>query len=137
MGRAAIFRYRFLALLQCLALLVDCLLSVLISFITLIWALLTGQEGAAPSPYETMSARAGRGMLDRKLIATVCAWCIDRVFALWQGPIAQLPGSRTFTHPSHCVRAFIKTREGAYLPREYHGPLPPSIEACYRRKDAP
>jgi hypothetical protein len=135
MSRAAIFRSRGLALLQCVALVLDCLLSLAISFVTLLWAVATGQEGAAPSPYETMSARAGRGMLSKKLLAGWLGAVVDRVFALWQGPQAQLPGGRTFTHPSHCVRAFIKTREGAYLPREYHGPLPPSIEACYGRKD--
>jgi len=128
--RAALWE-RIQALLVCVLLLIDCFGSIILSVVLLPWAAITGQEGAAPSPYETMSARAGRGMLNKKVLATVFAWPIDKVFALWQAPYCDLPDGRRFNHPSHCVRAFIKTRHLAYLPSEYAGPLPPSLLDCY------
>lgn len=131
MTRGAILKNRALALLVCFLLLIDCVMSIILSVILLPWAWLTGQEGAAPSPYETMSARAGRGMLNKKALAILFAWPIDKVFALWQAPYCDLPDGRRFNHPSHCVRAFIKTRHLAYLPSEYAGPLPPSLLDCY------
>lgn len=136
MTRGAIFKLHGLAVLGCALLLLDCIVNLLLSIVLLVWGLCTGQEGAPASAYETLSARAGRGMLNRKWASRICGWVIDRVFALWQGPVAELPCGRTFTHPSHCVRAFIKTRDLAYLPADYHGPLPPSLEACYTPRDS-
>jgi len=131
MKRLAIFKTRALALLVCVLLLIDCALSIVLSVILLPWAVLTGQEGAAPSPYETMSARAGRGMLNKKLLARLFAWPIDAVFALWQPPHVDLPDGRRFNHPSHCIRAFISTRGLRYWPSEYTRPLPQSLLDLY------
>lgn len=131
MDRAAIFKDRALALLVCVLLLIDCFLSIVLSLILLPWAVLTGQEGAAPSPYETMSARAGRGMLNKKLLARLFAWPIDAVFALWQPPHVDLPDGRRFNHPSHCIRAMIKTQQNVYLPYDYQRPLPDELLACF------
>ncbi len=137
MTRSEILKSRLLALLQCFALILDLLGCAVLSIFTGIWAVLTKQEGAAPCAFETMSARAGRGMLNRKWLPRAFGWCVDRVFELWQGPVAELPDGREFVHPSHCVRAMVKTKHGTYLPREYHAPLPPEIEACYRNPPTP
>lgn len=136
MTRLDILRARLLALAVCFLLLLDLLGDLLLSVLLLVWAVATKQEGSPPSPFETMSARAARAGLNRKLWARITMPVIDRAFGLFQGPVAQLPDGRTFTHPSHCLRAFIKLRHGAYLPREYTGPLSPSIEACYARADS-
>lgn len=135
MSRFTILKTRLLAIGVCLLLIFDLLVNLLLSLVLLVWAVATGQEGAPPSAYETMSARAGRGMLNHKLAAIACAWCIDWLFDLCRQPhTADLPGDRRFTHPSHCVRTFVKTKHLAYLPTEYSGPLPPSLEACYGRR---
>jgi hypothetical protein len=135
--RKVIFRVYGLALIQCAMLLLDNFCTFILSCWLFLWALATGQSGEPASPHESMSARAGRGMLNFKRLARVLGGVVDRVFALWQPPYAELPDGRRFEHPSHCIRAFIKTRHLAYLPREYHGPLPPSIEACYGNTTTP
>lgn len=134
MSRMAILKARLLAIHLCMWLLLDLIGNFILSFVLVFWAVATKQQGAAPSPYETMSARAGRGMLNRKLLALWLGWCIDRVFELFQPPYADMPDSRRFTHPSHCVRAFIKTRDHAGLPSEYSRPLPQSLLDCYGPK---
>lgn len=131
MTRTDILRERLLSIGVCLLLLLDLLCNTLASVVLLVWAVATKQEGAPPSAFETMSARAGRAWLNNKLWARITVPAIDCVFALWQDSFVILPGGLVFTHPSHCVRSFIKLRHGAYLPREYSGPMPPSIEACY------
>ncbi len=134
MSRADILKARLFALAQCFALIADLLGNALVSIPTGLWAVLSGQEGAPPCFTETMSARAGRAWLNQKLWARLTVPLIDWMFS-WQAPVAELPYGRTFVHPSHSLRAFIKTREGAYLPPAYHGPLPPSLEACYRERE--
>lgn len=130
MSRVTILKARALALLECLLLVLDCAASVVLSAVLLPWAVLTGQEGAPPSPHETLSARAGRAYLNRKAWAYITAPAIDALF-FWQDPTVQLPLGLTFTHKSHCVRAFVKTRYCAYLPSEYTGPLPASLIAGF------
>lgn len=137
MTRTEILKTRLVAIGNCFLLIGDLALNLACSFVLMIWAVATKQEGAPPSAYETMSARAGRGMLNRKPLACAFGWCVDRVFDLWQGPVADLPDGRIFEHPSHCVRAMVKTRHGAYLPADYHRPLPASIAAGFRDAGAP
>jgi hypothetical protein len=135
MTRSDILKARLFGLGQCLFLIVDLFGCFLLSIATGLWAVLTKQEGAAPCFTETMSARAGRALLNRKPWARVTVPVIDLIFC-WQEPTVDLPGGRSFTHRSHSLRAYVKTREGAYLPREYHSPLPPAVQACYRNHDA-
>lgn len=130
MTRTEILRTRLAALAVCFLLLLDLFGNLLLSVVLLVWAVATKQEGAAPTAFEPMSARAGRAWLNRKAWAGLTVPLVDRLFRR-QRPVVELPGGRIFAHPSHCVRAFVKLKEGAYLPREYHGPLPPSIERCY------
>jgi hypothetical protein len=134
--RGEILRERGQALLVALALLVDLLACLVLSIVLLLWAVATGQEGAPPTPFETLSARAGRARLNGKFWARITVPVVDLLFR-WQAHAVALPDGRTFTHPSHCLRAFIKLRTGGYLPREYHGPLPPSIEACFAHQPNP
>ncbi|MES2633996.1 MAG: hypothetical protein V4669_13565 [Pseudomonadota bacterium] len=131
MTRFDILKARLLAIGVCFWLIVDLLGNLILSVVTMVWAVATKQEGAPPCAFETMSARAGRGMVNRKWPARVFGWCVDKVFAIFQGPVIDLPDGRKFEHPSHCVRAMVKTRHGTYLPHEYHQPLPPAIEAGY------
>lgn len=130
--RFDILKSRLLAIAVCFWLIVDLLGNLILSTVLMIWAVATGQEGAPPSAFETMSARAGRGMLRGKLPARAFGWCVDCVFSLFQGPVIELPSGRTFEHPSHCVRAYVKTRERSYLPSDYQDPLPAEIEAHYK-----
>lgn len=132
MSRAKILRTRLLAILLCFWLIVDLFCNLALSFVTMVWAVLTGQEGAPPSAFETMSARAGRGMVNGRLLSRIFGFIVDRVFAIFQKPVIELPDGRTFKHSSHCIRATIKTRHGTYLPREYHEPLPADLLAGYQ-----
>jgi len=132
MTRLQILTSRLAAIGVCFWLIVDLLGNLILSAVLMVWAVATGQEGAPPSAFETMSARAGRGMVNGKLPARAFGWCVDRVFSLFQGPVIELPDGRTFEHPSHCIRAYIKTRHGTYLPHEYHQPLPPEVKAGYK-----
>lgn len=136
MNRIDIFKARLYALWLCVWMLLDCALAVLLQFAGLFWAVATKQEGEPPTPFETLSARAGRAKLNRKWWGFVTAPLIDLLF-IRQSPRAELPDGRVFEHPSHCLRAWAKTRAGAYLPASYHRPLPRELEACYRQPTTP
>ncbi len=134
MTRSQIFKTHMLSILISVWMILDLFLnSVVLPFFMMFWAAYKKDAGAKHSPYETMSARAGRGSVGQKpWPRRVTVPVIDFLFA-WQKDCELLPDGRTFTNSSHTMRAFIKTKHGAYLPGAYHEPLPQSIEDCYSK----
>jgi hypothetical protein len=84
----------------------DCLANVLI-------CTLTGNEGYAT---ETLSAHAWRAR--EKPLGRALRPLIDLLFS-WQKPDPQYLNDAGEVVAGHCERAFIKERDGAYLPLEY------------------
>jgi hypothetical protein len=128
MSRRDILRIHGFALLQFVVLLIDLAGNFILSVAMFIWALVTGQEGQPACAYETLSSRAGRAAVNRKLSAKVLRPVIDCMF-FWQRPEVRQPDGKVFHHPSHSVRTFLNTYYKNKLPPEYRQPLPPELRA--------
>lgn len=101
----------------------DCLLNVLLGIVLIAWALITSQEGEGSFSGETLSARAGRSLLNGKAFGRLLVPLIDALF-FWQSHELELPDGTKVSYPSHCYRAFLKKYHKLDMPSEYRRPLP-------------